>query len=343
MIEELIREAQGSQADRALPVERIRSGLAARIARARRRRQIGLGAGAGLLAAAVATAIVIPTVLVDRDRHQPAPALPAAPTALEGPMGYQPAWLPDGFTENARSGFSPVGRGSPGVSREWNRPGVPRSTSIPMLSLGVTMDAGTERGGRDPEEKVDIKGVEGSFRTFFPDKSGLTLSWSPDGRVRLSLQTYKAGLGKEDLLRIAESMVPSPDTYTTPLRFRTLPSGWRVNRTEVEGPTPKAWKATVWLQNPAGRMKDTAVRIEVGTTTPVPDGGTELAVGGHPARTRLMSPGGSPPYRLMVVELDGGRMVSLIANGDAMDVDLLSSIAENTVVTGAGVDWLGTR
>lgn len=336
-IEDLILQAQDRQADRAVPVERIRAGLAARIARARRRRRIGLGAGAGLVAASVAAAIVIPSVLIDRDRHRPVSTPPMTPSANDVPLGFRPTWLPDDLVERGRNcvnAYSPL---APEVTRQWDRPDAPLSPR-PTLSFKIS------RNVADPQsylgnaaERIVVNGAEGTFRRP-PEDMDQSLVWSPGKHTLLTLETRHSGLDKEDLLRIAQSVVPSPDRYTTPLRFQKLPSGWRVVRSQVEGSSPKDWKSVVWVQAAGGSRTETVVRIEIGASAFGPDDGTELTIGGRPARTLL-----SGPTRYLVVELGGGRLMSLQAWGDAAELDLLSTVATDTVVTGAGVDWLGTR
>ena len=335
-IEDLIREAQGSQADRAVPVERIRSGLAARIARGRHRRRIGLGAGAGVLAAAVAAAIVIPSILVDRHRPVPAPAASASALPEDLPLGYRPTWIPDGLVERGRDSVNAYSPLAPEVAREWGSSDGPQSPR-PALSFKVSMSAADPRSQFGTiTEKVDVDGADGGFRKS-PHGYDNALVWSPSEHVLLTLETW-AGLSKEDLLRIARSVRASPDKYTPPMRFQKLPTGWRVVRTLIEGSSPKDWTAVVWVQAGGGSRDQTVVRTEVGTNDFMPSGGTELTIGGRPAHTVL-----SGDTRYLVVELGGGRLMSVQGWGDATDLGLLSTVVTDTAVTGAGVDWLGTR
>jgi hypothetical protein len=232
------------------------------------------------------------------------------------------------------------------LARQWWRGGRTQTTQKPALTFSVhhaaTDPATMVNSPMRPGQAVEINGAAGRLKA--PVGNSRSLTWTPGERIVLSLDTSEATVTDEDLLRVARSVVPDRGTFTTPVRWRSLPAGWRVWDSTIEGPPRNPWYATVRVRDMRRTGPTGEVRFEVGRATGIPAGGTRLTVGGRPARTVLLDSGGrTDRWRILMVGPVGGVYVTLFGTGAATDLDVLTGFAENTVVTGAGVDWLGTR
>jgi hypothetical protein len=362
-IEDLIRSTQARQAERAVPADRIRSELPKRVARARRRRRFGV-LGAAAAAAAVATAIAVPALTLPRDGAGNDPVVAAAPSPGTGQprsfrLGYRPAWVPPGFAERIRyadledpaDGFGPtvlrvwkkqVGRGDP-----WG------GTELTLYVRTAVADPGTAMDTSG--QKVDINGVRGYYTPAHDEKNS-SVNWSLDAHTVLMLTADHLDIAQPDLLRMARSVRPDPGLVTVPVRLRWLPAGWRTTNVTVSGPSAATWRGEVAAAKPAPepttsadrrKRKDAATNpvgsltVEVGDTTAAPDGGTTGTVGGRPARYPVRTDVPGQSLRYLVVDLGGGRMLTLIGDGGGITVDDLTRIAEQVDITPTGLDWLG--
>ena len=361
-IEDVIRATQARQADRAVPPDRIRSALPTRIARAGRRRRAGR-LGTVLVAAAAATAITVPTLLLHRDE----PAAPAAGRAVSAPasaataaqlppirLGYAPTWAPPGFAEHIRSFFvtDPPDELGPSLQRVWTKqtgPGDPWGGAELMLSVRTEVtDPAAAVGAGGPA--VDINGHPGHYVPAEGKKS--YVSWQAGEHTMLMLSASHYAIAQKDLLRMARSVRPEPGTNAVPVRLRHLPAGWSTTGITVSGQSAATWRAEVAAAQPApelppdkskmeGKAGPGSLSVTVGSTAEAPAGGTELTVGGRPARhpVRADQPGRDLIY--LVVDLGAGRVMTLVGQGDGLTLADLTKVAEQAEITPAGLDWLG--
>jgi len=342
-IEDQVRDAQHRQADRAVPVERIRAGLATRISRARRRRRVGLAAGAGLVAAAVAAVIAVPSLMTPLTGPPAAPptGTPAYPFPKDPPLGYRVGWVPDGFTEDSREwrdvSFASNGPVGSELIRIWRKPDGGR------LELSVSLSTPRPNdiiGGRG--EPVDIGGGSGRYGPT-ADGAGVGVSWAPGDHELLRLSGYDAGVTRADLLRMARSAVPAADPFVVPLRLRTAPDGFTLTGMRVEG-TASDWRVSLTLAAAGFSRHVGYLSIWYGRDVLARPGGTPLTIAGRPARLLEGSAQTPPvPADQLVVDLGDRLMLTLTTNLAVATPEVLVGLAENTVVTGAGVEWLGTR
>ncbi|BCJ39461.1 hypothetical protein GCM10010168_62910 [Actinoplanes ianthinogenes] len=369
-IEDLIRSAQEIQADRALPADRIRAALPQRAATVRRRQRFGM-LGAAVAAAAVAAAVAVPALVLRGPEPATTSTVAAAPsTAPADPspsattaglpaqvaLGYKPTWAPPGLSEHIRQyGTAEAGDPfGPTLMRFWTKQvgtGDPQSADGPQLLLYVrTQVSGEGRLAPDGGKKVDVNGAPG----YYHDDGGKSyVDWAINEHTVLSLATVHYDLGKADLLRMARSVRPDPGVTATPLTLRWLPEGWSSNFVTVSGDTEQTWRASVLAGKvvPAtghdknGKDKkagaDGQLSVTVGSGTDAPDGGEKLTVGGHPARHPKRSEPFAQSMLYLVVDLGGGRQMTLIGEGAGITLDDLTKIAEQAEISKSAPDWIG--
>jgi hypothetical protein len=365
-IEHLIRGAQEWQAEQAVPAGRIGALLPARVARARRRRWMLVGAGVA------AVVIVAGTVIPGLVRSGPGPAVPpvasiprasASPVVVRRglsnvPLGYRPTWLPPGFTERIRSAGpgDPDAAFGPALIRVWKKQatmGDPFGGTELTLAVNTAMLDPARTMGTDGLP-VDIAGLPGRYSSERGDHRSSVI-WSPEMHTTLTLTATDLDLPETDLLRIARNVRPEAGVFAAPLRLRWLPAGWSDWAATVSGPSTAAWRGQIlaspspaapssWTPETAGRTNpavDTGtVVLTVGGVSEAPAGGTELTVGGRPARHLTDTDQAGARRAYLVVDLGSGRLMTLVGVGVGLDV--LSKVAERTEITSAATDWLGS-
>ncbi|GGN64675.1 hypothetical protein GCM10010112_25170 [Actinoplanes lobatus] len=373
-IEELIRAAQELRADQAPPAERVRAALPRRTAQVKKQRRYGLG-GAIVAAAAVTAAIAVPSLAVRDDTGAAATVQPAAPStapatasaspgvpaqepvATEVDLGFKPTWVPPGFAEHIRTasaadpgnGFGPV------LRRVWKKNvGIGDPWTGAELSLSVfsgMTGADVDRSG----QPIDVNGAQGYYSPAQNDRKSSVI-WHPAQNTVLMLTASKLDISKNDLLRMARSVRPDTGVTGVPARLNWLPDGWITTGTTVSGPSPSQWRAefstvknqlVTYSEKLKKEMKEGVVQpvgqlsVVVGLTTDAPSGGTELTVGGRPARIPVRTDEAGRDLLYLVVDLGGNRLLTLVGNGAGLTVDDLRRIAEQTLVEPAGLEWLG--
>jgi hypothetical protein len=346
-IEDLVRDAQRRQADRAAPAERILSGLPARIARARRRRRIGLAAGGGLVAVAVAAAIAVPSLVIKRAQ----PAVTPPPSVVDVPLNYRLTWVPEGFRASKRSYVADAGAlaGSTLIQR-WEKP-TEKVREHPSLELQIwpAVPDKTKLMGTSGA-RVDVGGVPGLY-TPSPNGTLSQVSWSPRDRVVLKVTATDVNVGRDVMLRMVRSVVPDPGLFRMPIRPRAIPDGWSLASTELKALYFGAWSATVGLEKPsaagdpgpAGFRNSLLIGVDRRRMFAPDPAAEQLTVAGRPARFAAGS--GVPPAGPLYLEVDlgTGMFVHLQSIAVGVGLDQMIRVAENVDVTGVGVEWLGTR
>lgn len=313
-IEDLIRQAQAQQAERAAAPDRIRGALPARAARVARRRRHGtLVAAVG--AAAVAVAITVPVVaLRDSAGGGISPAAPPTASADRVPtavpvipvtsLRYRPTWLPAGLAERNRMASFPARDGQfHGALRSWTRNpvglvGEPKGGRLELqVSEAPPVGKPVEDAGGKP---VDVNGVRGYYHGA-DGKSYVT--WPAEAGIQLSISQHGLALSERDLLRVARSVRPDPAQLSSPLRFGSLPNGLAMSMLEVFGDSPTSWLARVsgeqMLGTPAGEL---AIPVKPGAAGVGEGAGARAKPAGPPTTTATAAvppaPGGAKATQL---------------------------------------------
>ncbi|WP_433833508.1 hypothetical protein ACQP2E_19060 [Actinoplanes sp. CA-015351] len=374
MIEDLIRAAQEQQATRAVPETRILAGLAG--VRRRRRRFVAVGAGLAATAVAAVPAVVVPALLtpavLSPGMVSPG-ATPAASSAFSRPgassspdvvadpgmphlrLGYRPGWVPAGFAEYIRQAGAAQDDTGPSLVRSWKRT---VGTGDPYNGRSAQLDLYVRTAAEDPAgavwtgaQKADVNGADGWYSPAQGDQKS-SLSWIIDDHTVLMLATSRLDLSKADMLRVARSVRPEAGTNPSPVTLGWLPTGWQPTGLTVSGPAAASWRGSVYVVKQgteiSGKDKKTPVTVNygelsvtVGARTDAPDGGAELTVAGRPARQPTRDDAAGRGTLYLVVDLGGGRLLTLVGAGGGLDVAQLTRIAANVTVDPTGLTWLG--
>ncbi|WP_328471437.1 DUF4367 domain-containing protein [Actinoplanes sp. NBC_00393] len=284
-------------------------------------------------------------------------ANPATDVPPEIALGYRPTWVPSGFAEHLRhfDGGEPGDAMGPTLMRVWKRDvaaGDPWGGS--ELTLYVRTEARDAAAGIDNSgQKVDVNGVQGYYTGAQGDRKS-SVNWALDDRTALILAASKIDISKSDLLRMARSVRPDAGVSSVPVRLSWLPPGWTSSGIDVSGQSVGVWRGYVYAvergpmpsinaSNKHDRESVTSqsgsLTVEVGTTTDAPDGGDTLTVAGRPARNPVRSDEAGKDLVYLVVELDKGRLMTLVGSGITRDE--VKKVAEQVAITPTGLDWLG--
>lgn len=360
-IEDLVRDAQARQADRAVPPARILATLPVRAARVQRQRRIGWATGA-VAAAAVAGVIAVPALAVHPGRPVvltpatvPAPSPSAsAPAVTAFPvfrLGYKLTWAPSGMTERIRSadtGQSDAAFG-PTVMRIWKKQvGAGDPSGGAEFSLYVRTAVPKPADAMDTSgQKVDIHGARGYYQPSSGDHKS-SVDWSPDPHTVLMITAGHLDVSRSDMLKAARSVAPDPGTVDPAVRLDWLPDGWSATGFSVSGPSAARWRSEVFAGAPASPTADPkslkedglpSLSVVVGTTTDAPAGGPALLVGGHPARWPLRTDPAGQSLSYLVVDLGHGRLMTLIGSGGIQKNEMMR-VAAATVLVPAAAGWI---
>jgi hypothetical protein len=354
-IEDLIREAQDRQADRAVPPSQLLTGLPVRTARARRsRRWTAAGVAA---AAAVAVVVAVPALTArppNRAVMPPATApsgSPAAPRVDPFPvfhLGYRLTWVPAGLTERVRSAAvaDPGDPFGPTVTRTWKKTAVagdpsggPEFTLYVRTAVPVPADAMDTSG-----QHVTINSARGYYQPARGDHKS-SVDWSPDAHTVLMIAAGHLDVTKADMLRAARSVTADPGLLDPPVRLTRLPLRWSPTGFSVSGRSAATWRSEVSATAPGTDPKTLkedgapTLSVVVGTTTDAPADGATLTVGGHPARHPVRTDPAGRSLTYLVVDLGSGRLMTLIGNG-GITLDEMAGVAAATVVVPSAAAWL---
>ena len=194
------------------------------------------------------------------------------------------------------------------------------------------------------------------------------VAWRVDAGTVLSLNDRFGGLPKEDLLNIARSVRPDPDTVRFPMSFGWLPPGLATGWAQFYGDSPTVWSAAFSAQgageilNPSGPPAaggghvavSSYVAVTLGPTVDnatVPAGGRSLTVRGHPARLVTMEMPSEPGYtlinRYLIVELAPGEILtvftSALTSHPLSEADLQKIAERLNVDPDPDTMWIGAR
>jgi hypothetical protein len=312
-IEELVRQAQHRQAERALPVERILAGMPARARRRvrQRRYRTAVAAAAGLIVLAGGT---VP--LVARRGGSTGGTRSGSTVAADAvPLRYRPAWLPPGLGERRRASTLGPGTGprTATVERTWTRQAAPRS----RLTLSIRPVRDNTVPTRPGGEATDIRGRTGYLHDD-PASSRSYVEWMVDVSHVATVEQMGLGLSDADLVRVAESVRPDPAVLDPAVRIEWLPDDMTLDSVEIGGDGPDSWM----LSRVANDRAKTGRSLVVSLTTHVElDGGTPLTVGGRPARwwngadqPPSDKPGAvtAPTRNVLIVDRGDGRWLTVV-------------------------------
>jgi hypothetical protein len=324
-VEDVLRAALHRQADRAAPPGRVLAGMRNR-ARIRRRRT-GIAAAASALAVA-GTAVAVPFIASSGTGPPTTNTTvqPGSTTSTPGvrptrvPVRFLPTWLPDGV-DGVETGVST----RPTMVERHG--GIRYFGDVGMISLNWV---GGHMGMIGDMETVQINGaagkhsVQGGFRY---------LQWRPEPGTTIQL-TVREAVGKQDALRIANSVRPSAVVVEVPMELGWIPAD--LDRTggqvHVAGTAVELAVDAGMTSRSTGSQGSTStaepppsqVRLEparslsatVAPTTDAPAGGEPVTVNGRPGRylevPEQSELRGIGPTCYLVVELGDGRTLTVV-------------------------------
>ena len=351
-LEDLIRGAQQRQAERAPDPDRIRAALPARTARRARRRRNGtlvaLVAAAGVAAAvAVPVAVLRPDSTVATQVGAPPPPTGPAPTGLSAPLRFHATWLPPGLAERFRAvALADLGPGRiDGPYRVYTKQPTDGNgnASGPDLTVQVRRAASANDPEANTGSPITVNGKPGVFHGTVGGDAKSYVEWRADADWVVSVQQKNLGLTQGDLLRVANSVRADPATFDIPLRFGWLPDGLAPQFATLSGNGPAAWALLVAGEQAGTGTKETAkanrgFTVLLGTATPAPAGGTVIQVGN---RTGRLVTRADPGLAFVVVDLGGGRLLTMIGQGGVTEQDLIKIAQQTEVTADPDLTWLG--
>ncbi|MER7006698.1 hypothetical protein ABT297_27165 [Dactylosporangium sp. NPDC000555] len=292
-IEDLVRAAQQRRAEPATDPGRLQAALVAIGVRQTRRRRARFAASAAVVLAAV---LAVP-LAVRGAPHEPGPAEPPpAERVTESPapspltvgtvdLGLRPTWLPSGYTERSR--VVEYG-GADGVvlTRLWTKGAIvvdSRDRSEPGIKLAITTSASPESDPR-PQDGASTVDVNGRPGFYLAAAGAVRLNWRADDRHVLQLEVREAGVGKDDVLRIARSMVADHGWAASALVLGWLPDKHRLLTVSMRGNSPIDWTMFVETARLDSATSPQYLLVAYGKTTTCRDGGEIVGVGTTPGR-----------------------------------------------------------
>jgi hypothetical protein len=343
-IEELIREAQHQQADRAVHPTRVLAALSARRARVARRRRMTFAFASTAVAATMAVPIFVfaersgPAVTTGWVGGDPSPR-PSAALVAAVPMRFVPTWLPAGYTERQRSATPNT------VTRAWvTKPLRAPDYNPDEAGLKLTVMPASAQPTWPSLQEVDVNGAVGHYLHGVDGKSSF-VTWLVDGQTALELASRDRVATKEVLLRVARSMRPDPSVLEPPFDLRSVPEGLTLQRgLGVSGNSPANWSSQVSVGrfNPDGSVNNAApfASISLGTVRGPTTGGTAVRAGGRPAwfvKQRAIVP--VTGYYL-IVDVGAGRWLTVFAVN--LSQERMLDLAQRVALRPApDVSWIG--
>ena len=368
-IEELIRDAQERQANRAVHPDRIRAALPARRRRAVRQRRLGMVAVCAAVAGAAAV-VTVPTVLLNGHGKgngatvagAPAPSQaspsaaapsqePAPPTIAPVPLGYTVGSPPAGLIERSRTAGSGNSLNPSLQTRMWSAEPVDEYGDLKGSRLVLDVQQTTGSGQYSGVTPITLGGKPAWYDGIdAPDKS--SVSWKPDAGTLVTLEQHGLNLSRNALIGIAETVRPDPATLPPVVTFGWLPGAFSVENVDLSGNSTSSWHGDVDLestrgQDPQGRsLAGASLFVEVGTSSTATGTGEPVTVRGRTG-TLISDPATAPEPRLtLVVDLGDGTWLTVSAmypQAAPVSSDDLLHVAEALQIAPPGLSWTGGR
>ncbi|WP_275291495.1 hypothetical protein [Amycolatopsis sp. La24] len=315
--ETLVRDSLERLAERAPDGNQVLNALA-RARQRRRRPRLALAAAA---AAVIAVAAGVPLV-VETVAEAPAQLTPAAGRPV---LAYTPGWLPDGFTEQYRSG----GPGTTAQVRQWQS-----GASRVELAAHSTADPEWAQTALRISAVKDQVVVHGRIAMVTgPSDTIATLTWMPDNRYVLTAKVEGVPDAREAAQQVADSVTVEPVRVRGEARFGPLPAGLHEEATTVRGTSSDNATTVLDASGPSGK-----VRATISGGSPALSGSGPVQVRGLPG---AYVPASGPADAQVTVRLSTGRWLTVSGR---LPREQLVAVADGIVLDSAPeYGWLGTR
>ena len=369
-IEDLVRDAQRRQADRAVSPERIRAALPRRRRRYDLRRRGTIAAFAAVVA--VAAAVAGPALVLGRHgavtvvrpgapaqgRPSTAPATapatpstpPAPPTVSPAPLGFTIGSPPSGLVERIRWADTGGGQNAATQTRMWSSLPVDDYGDLKSSRLLLRVERTTGDGGVSGLVAITVGGKPGWYDGIdAPDKS--YVSWKPDPDTLLTVEQHGLGLSRSRLVTLAESVRPDSTTLAPVATFGWLPGAFSVNHLGLSGNSGTSWRGELSAVSAGAQdgrgvsMAGPELSLTLGSSTTETGQGEPVTVRGHTGKLVTDDSQGPALSRLtLVVDLGGGTWLTLMEMGTASTLptkaDLLH-VAEALQLATPDLSWMG--
>jgi hypothetical protein len=364
-IEDLIRDVQERQADRAVHPERIRAALPAGRRRHARQRRLGMIAAFAAVVA-VAAVVTVPTLVfggrgdgnramlpgaAQQSRTSTAPSEPPSPPVISPTaLAYTVGSPPGGLIERIRWADTVGGQTVASQTRMWSTQPVDEYGDLKNGRLLLRTERTTGGGETSGLTTITVGGKQGWYDGIdAPDKSHV--SWKPDADTLLTLEQHGLNISRTELVRIAESVRQDTATLAPVVTFGWLPGAFTVDHVGLAGNSGTAWLGDVNLtgldgQDEQGRaLAGPNLNVELGTSSTETGTGEPVTVRGHTGKLVNDAATGAALGRLtLVVDLGGGTWLTLsvmdLANATIGKEDLLH-IAETLQIATPDLSWMG--
>jgi hypothetical protein len=258
--ETLIRDSLDRLAARAPDGDAVRDALAGAGRKPRPAARLAL--------VAAAVVVLVAGVIAGTQAFTTADLAPAAGRPV---LGYSPAWLPGGFTEQYREG-------GPGIA-----PQVRRWFAGPAeiaLSAYSTADPEWSQTALRIASIRDQIVVHGRVAMVTGDTGGAALlTWLADDDHVLTVRVGGVPDARAVAQRIAEDVAPAPVGVRGELRFGILPAGLAERSAAVKGTGPADASTELTAADPA-RPSVPALRVTASAGSPGVNGAAPVAVRG---------------------------------------------------------------
>jgi hypothetical protein len=367
-IEDLIRDAQERQANRAVHPDRIRAGLPARRRRRVRHRQFGLVAVCAAVAGAAAV-VAVPTLALNRHDNGNAAAQaggpagkpganptaqsasqPAPPSFAPVALGYTIGSPPAGLVERSRSSGSGNGLNPALRSRTWSAQPVDDYGDLKGSRLELYVQQTAASGQVSGVSPVTVGGKPGWYDGIdAPDKS--YVAWKADAGTLVTVEQHGLNLSQAQLIGIAESVRPDPATLAPVVTFGWLPGTFSVQGVDLSGNSNTSWQGNVDLESVAGKdaagrsLAGPSLMVELGTSVTATGTGEPVTVRGRTGKLINDPTGGAEPRLTLVVDLGDGTWLTLSTisptTATPVSTDELLHVAEALQVAPPDLAWIG--
>jgi len=366
-IEELIRDAQERQANRAVHPDRIRAALPARRRRAVRQRRLGMVAVCAAVAGAAAV-VTVPTVLLNGHGKgngaavagAPAPSQaspsavppsqqPTPPTIAPVALGYTVGSPPAGLLERSRSASSGNSLNPALQTRMWSAQPADEYGDLKGSRLVLYAQQTTGSGQVSGVTPITVGGKAGWYDGIdAPDKS--SVSWKADAGTLLILEQHGLNLSRTALVGIAESVRPDTASLAPVATFGWLPGTFSVQDVALSANSNTSWRGDIDLestsgQDPHGRsLAGPSLFVTVGTSSTETGSGEPVSVRGRTGKL-ITDPATAPEPRLtLVVDLGDGTWLTVSARYPVtapVSKDDVLHVAEALQLAPPDLSWTG--
>lgn len=315
--ETLVRDSLERLAERAPDGNDVLNALARARQRRRRPRLALVAAAAAVIAVAAGVPLVVNTVT-----EAPSQVTPAAGRPV---LAYTPGWLPDGFTEQYRSG----GPGNTAQVRQWQA-----GASRLELAAHSTADPEWAQTALRISALKDQVVVHGRVAMVTgPTDTIATLTWMPDDHHVLTAKVEGVPDARTVAERVADSVTVEPVQVRGEARFGPLPAGLREEATTVRGSSSDNATTVLDASGPSGK-----VRVTIGGGSPALGGSGPVRVRGLPG---AYVPASGPADALVAARLSSGRWLTVSGR---LPREQLVAVADGIVLDAApDYTWLGSR